>query len=72
VGGVLLSSPHVVPETRQDLFQGLEENAITREYRTSAGKCRRAPQITIATLSITNCVFLRQDVQQKPAQEFIE
>src|SRR5215469_1939223 len=36
VGGVLLSFPHVVPETRQDLFQGLEENAITREHRTSA------------------------------------
>jgi hypothetical protein len=58
MGGDLLSSPHVVPETRQDLFQGLEENAITREYRTSAGKSRRAHQIITATLAITNCVFL--------------
>jgi hypothetical protein len=56
VGGDRLSFPHVVAETRQDLFQGLEEDAINRGYGTSAGKGRHAPQIEIKTLSIANCV----------------
>jgi hypothetical protein len=48
MGGDLLSSPHVIPETQLDLFFGLEENAMNLATEPVLAKAGVLPKITIA------------------------